>query len=104
MQRAGKRVPALDNRPDIVGLSWDWQAFWELSTCRSLGALMGPIPWTAIHVYAQAQGLNTDEAQLLHEAVRHMDTVWLNYHTEAAKVKTKSQPTKTRRTSRGRRR
>ena len=57
MQQAGKHVPALETRPNIIGLTWVWEAFWELSTCRAVGAVMGPIPWTAVRAYGEAHGM-----------------------------------------------
>ena len=38
-------------------------AFWQLSTCRSMTSMgtPGPIPWTAIHHYAEVQHLTKYE-------------------------------------------
>jgi hypothetical protein len=36
-------------------------AFWALSTCRSSGFGIGPIPWLAIDQYAQRHGYDDDQ-------------------------------------------
>jgi hypothetical protein len=37
---------------------------------------MGPIPWTAVQQYAEAERMTRDETDMLHEVVRHMDSVF----------------------------
>ena len=85
MHRHGLEVPALDNRPDVYGLTWLLKAFWDLHTCRSFGMVAGPIPWTAIEQYATSEDFLFWEKEMLHEVIRHMDGRWLEYQTELAK-------------------
>lgn len=58
-------------------LAWVLDAFRDLATCRPVGFGPSPIPWTAIHDYASANGVRDedrfvrliramDEALLLH--------------------------------------
>jgi len=54
-------------------LAWIYAAFWELSTCRTVGMSMGPIPWTAVNDYARAQDVISRERFLF--LVRRMDDV-----------------------------
>lgn len=59
---------------------WGWSdfiysAFWELSTNRSSGMAVGPIPSTAIDAYT-AQWL-PDDADLLRICIRRMDAAFM---------------------------
>lgn len=91
MRDAGKDVPALDNRPSLVGYEWLWEAFWDLSTCRQIGMAAGPIPWTARQFYADTEKLGEHDAYLFHEVMKHMDSCWHEWHeanrTKAPKAK-----------------
>lgn len=60
-------------------------AFWKLSTCRSLGmGAPGPIPWTAAKDFAHENGFDSDETEfesfilLIYE----MDDEFLEYQSE----------------------
>ena len=55
---------------------------------------MGPIPWSAIHAYAQAEEMGPGEALMLHAVIRHMDTVWLEHQEERAKMRAKAKTKK----------
>lgn len=85
MAAAGKKVPALDNRPDPIGYGWLWEAFKQLSTCRSVGMAIGRIPWTAVQTWSLAHELDTEENWILHEVIHHMDDVFLEYHHKKQK-------------------
>ena len=73
----GTHVPALEARPDIFGLEWLWQAFHTLSTCRTFGMSVGPIPWTAIHTYCLAERMNPFETRMLTYTVQAMDREYM---------------------------
>lgn len=60
-----------------------WRAFWELSTCRA--EMQMPIPWTAVHVWATAAGLDNEDSDTLHEVVRLLDAEFLAYIAERHK-------------------
>ena len=75
MRDAGMDVPTLDRRTSVTGLEWLWAAFYDLTSCRSIGMEAGPIPWTAIQHYAEAHRLDEEETYTLHAVVRHMDEV-----------------------------
>jgi hypothetical protein len=79
MHDAGKVVPAIRDRPNPVGYEWLWRAFQDLNTCRSYGMGPGPIPWTAIEQYARADRLNADDSWVLHNVIRQLDNVWLDF-------------------------
>lgn len=68
-----------------MGLELYWYAFFELSTCRSVGFAPGPIPWTAVMDYAQAFGLDDVQTHLLVRFVRAMDGAFLNHHEKQMK-------------------
>jgi hypothetical protein len=85
MQDAGMEVPALERRQSITGYEWLWDAYWELDTCRQTGMSVGPIPWTAIQQYAEAEMLNADETYMLHTVIRSMDKKFKAYLDEQTK-------------------
>lgn len=74
----------LKDCPDIEDLEWVFSAFLELSTCRNLGLLPGPIPWTAIRDYANELELVEYSRDLLFVAVRAMDRMMLEYYASQA--------------------
>lgn len=53
-----------------------WNAYLELASCRPVGFGKARIPWTAIHEYAVANGID-DEARFV-RLVRVMDAVILD--------------------------
>ena len=84
MADAGKHVPAIEEMPTATGLEWYMTAFRDLSSCRSLGMGLGPIPWTAIEAYAYANDLDDYERWELHTVIRHVDGVWLEVNSGTA--------------------
>jgi len=74
--------PALQNIPDIKGDEWILTAFWELSTCRSIGMGAGPIPWTSIKEYANELELEAITRELFFDAVRYLDIIYLEHVTQ----------------------
>lgn len=47
---------------------------------------VGPIPWTAIQKYVEAQDLRAEESYMLHGVIRHMDGVWMEYQHHKAEM------------------
>jgi hypothetical protein len=72
------------------------RAFWDLHTCRKLGVVAGPIPWTATEQYARSPSLELSEfeIEMLHEVIRYADDIWLEFQND--------QMNKTKRRSKGR--
>ena len=86
MEDGGMQVPALQERPSLTGLTWLWEAFQDLSSCRMIGMDVGPIPWTAIEAYIEAGEYSIEEGYILHRVVRHLDIV---FHKEQEKLRKK---------------
>lgn len=78
---------AIQNAPVLApGLELYWEAFMELSSCRSIGMGIGPIPWTAIRAYAAYLGLGDGEDfHRFQTLVRGMDAVYLDHHVKKQK-------------------
>lgn len=82
----------IKNKPELLpGLQFIYSAFWELTTCREIGMVEGPIPWTAIYQYALAHGIrDPDEIDRLSALVKRMDIRYLSHVRD--KSKSKSDP------------
>lgn len=78
---------AIANAPELSpGLGLYFAAFFDLTTCRSQGAYsQGPIPWTAIDRYAEANEFAGEQRQDLFHHVRAMDEAYLAWARERAK-------------------
>ena len=65
--------------PDLLPWLWPiYQAFTRLTTCRHE---LGPIPWTAIHQYAQAYGFDddVDELDRFETLISNMDSAYIEH-------------------------
>jgi hypothetical protein len=75
--RAKQKVPdRIANAPELLPwLNGEYEAFFELSTCRSDGV----IPWTALHHYATVNGFADTHAdfQRFVWLIRAMDKVYI---------------------------
>ena len=61
--------------PDApLGSDFWFASFFDLSTCR---VESGPIPWTAIQVYAERTGLDEENTKALHLIIRQLDGDYL---------------------------
>ena len=68
------------NAPALLpGLETYYEAFVELSTDRPIGMGIGPIPWTAIDLYAWRHGFSGDGFDYLLYMVRALDDAFLAY-------------------------
>lgn len=75
-------------RPELApGLEFFYASFWELSTCRSLGWVVGPIPWTAVCEWSRRHGLDDEQAADLEHVIRAMDAVFLGHLRSSTKPK-----------------
>ena len=55
------------------------RAFCDLSTTRSYGMGVGPIPWNRIMEFAAWKGLGYSNTDILVEVIRAMDTVYIEW-------------------------
>ena len=84
MADAGEKVTDLETRvrPE-PHLLFHWSAFVDLSTDRQMGFGVGPIPWSALDMYARRYGLDDpDEFDRFKRLVRALDGTFLAWHTE----------------------
>lgn len=74
-ERKGLPTPWWDSRPlPYEDTEFAWGAYQELATCKPLGfGAAGPIPWTAIHTYAEAHRLTWEEEEELRAYVWAID-------------------------------
>lgn len=78
------------NPPEVLpGLEPYYQAFLELSTCRSVGFGVGPIPWTAIDAYARRSQLFDEDFDYFHGLIKRLDSAYIKYSDEKADQKRK---------------
>lgn len=88
-QAAEQGIPLPDkiaNRPTLgIGLEMYMDAFNRLSTCRQLGMGVGPIPWTAIGLYAVQAELDTDHTDKLYYYIEAMDAAFLKWSADRNK-------------------
>lgn len=54
-----------------------WDAFWELSSTRQNGMGFGPIPYTALVMYADRHDLVGEAFETFRRIMRSMDRVFL---------------------------
>lgn len=66
----------------LLGLEFFWTAFWELSSCRSLGFGAGPIPWSAAADYAITFELEGEDFMDFVYLIRMMDSAWCKHQVE----------------------
>lgn len=64
------------------------RAFWELSTERQFGQVVGPIPWSCIVAYGRHVGLDDSMLRVFERVVRSLDEEYLAWLREEQKRKT----------------
>lgn len=64
------------------------RSFWELSSCRNFGWVIGPIPWTAIRSYAVDAGLDSGMRSVFAEVIRELDEAYLSWQRNQEKRRT----------------
>ena len=89
--REGVDLPEwLANEPVLLdGLELWYRAFNQLSTCRQVGMGMGPIPWTAIHLYAEINEFVGTQREDLFQFIAALDKYFLDYHIKKTSKGTK---------------
>lgn len=75
------------NAPELTpGLDLFMDAFYALSTDRALGPSgVGPIPWSAIRIYADECGIFGIQRDHLFATIREMDNAYIEFKLEEAK-------------------
>lgn len=63
------------------------KAFFELSTCRSIGLSIGPIPWLALQQYCSFKGLDYEASCILIRGVQVLDSAYLGIVKERSEKK-----------------
>lgn len=76
-------APALQD-----GLSLYYAGFWALTTCRMIGMGEGPIPWTAVEMYCESNGIYASQRADFHYHISEMDEAYLEYRAGKIKAKT----------------
>jgi hypothetical protein len=71
------------------------QAFWDLSSCRSIGMSLGPIPWTAAWEYGKEAGLDEELLPAFWYFLRVMDSAYLDWQDQEAKKRREANTPKT---------
>lgn len=69
------------------GLGLYYSAFWELTTCRPIGQVEGPIPWTAVEMYCQSHELFGAQKADFHHHIAVMDHAYLDERAKKLKAK-----------------
>lgn len=78
--REGRELPkAIRDAPELaVGLTFYYEAFCDLSSCRSVGGGSdGFIPWTAMNEYCGFYQVNGDDRVRFFFMIEKMDRVYL---------------------------
>lgn len=73
----------------VRGDEFYMRAFWELSSCRQFGDVIGPIPWDKIMDYAERKHLEPDMIAVFEDVMRQLDEAYLGWQRDALKAKTK---------------
>ena len=75
-----------------LGLELYLTAWLELNSCRPIGMTAGPIPWTAVHMYANFLDLDDDQREDLHDHISSMDNVYFKYLDSKKKKESHGKP------------
>lgn len=74
-----------DPLPDYLIDHTFMKAFWELTTERSIGMAVGPIPVSQIRAYAEDRGLGIGMIEGFTTVIRKMDSAYIKYLDEKMK-------------------
>lgn len=83
----GEPIPdVILNKPELEqGLDLYLEAFWTLSSCRSIGMGLGPIPWDAVEKYGTILALDADQSDDLEYHIGRLDSAFLSWSAEHQK-------------------
>lgn len=62
-----------------MGSELFYMAFMDLTSSRSLGYSAGPIPWHAIHLYCEANGIVGEQREDVFYHVERLDKSYLDW-------------------------
>lgn len=65
-------------------------AFWELSTERQFGHVIGPIPNSKVADYGFRRGLSPGMIRVLETVIRELDEHWLKWQRDEQRRKTEA--------------
>jgi hypothetical protein len=72
--------------PDIgTGDDFYLSAFYELSTCRRYGNVIGPIPWNRIVQYGDRKQLDEEVCDAFVYIIREMDSSYISWYSKQEK-------------------
>ncbi len=76
----GRKLPEWVNKENNASTAelFYIKAFWDLSTCRSFGMGIGPIPWTAIKLYSESKQLDLENEECFIYVIRQMDESYID--------------------------
>lgn len=70
--------PKIANAPELtLGLELYLEGFLDLSSCRSVGMSLGPIPWTAMDRYCEVEGIADETRDDFIYLVKGLDVYYL---------------------------
>lgn len=88
LKQFGRLPKEMEEAPELLeGLDIYLDAFFELSSERSIGMGEGPIPRSAIHEYCEREAIEGDLKQDLMYHVRAMDNAYLEFQSQKYKEK-----------------
>lgn len=58
------------------------RAFWELSSTRQFGGVVGPIPWDMIVAYGERKGLDDAMMGVFEDVIRSLDESYLKWQRQ----------------------
>ena len=64
------------------------RAFWELSSERQFGKVIGPIPWSKIVLYGERRKLDDPMMRVFELVLREMDEEYLKYQRDEQQRRT----------------
>ncbi len=74
----------IQNAPFLLPwLTWIYNAFQELTTCRINMMSVGAIPWTAINDYARRYNIDEEDFERFCALIRSMDEAFLIHSQKA---------------------
>lgn len=76
----GRQQKFLDDEPPYArGDDFYMRAFWQLSTERQFGQVIGPIPWSKIISYGERESLDYYMCSVFVHVVRELDECYLKW-------------------------